>query len=354
VPILSFGTATFGGGNDAHWSVWGNTGLAEAKRLVGICLDAGVNLFDTADAYAGGESERILGAAAADYPRDSLLISSKATAPTGPGPNEFGSSRHALIRACEGSLRRLGTDYLDIYYMHAFDALTPVEETLRALDDLIRGGKVRYIGCSSFSGWHLMKALGVSLRYGWSRYVAHQVHYCLVAREFEWELMPLASDQGVGTVVWSALAGGALAGKIRRDRPPPPDSRMSKVDHARTAAVAQLHDIVDVLQRIAVEIGKTPAQVALNWVLQRPTVSSIVMGARNADQLRQNLGAAGWKLTAAQVSALDRVSDAGLPFPYWSQRLFPQLNPPPIAVADDWAERFPPPAFIGPASKASA
>ncbi|MGA8674510.1 MAG: aldo/keto reductase, partial [Candidatus Acidiferrales bacterium] len=212
VPVLSLGTGTFGGANE-FFRAWGNTGVEEATRLVDICLEAGLNMFDTADIYSDGESEKVLGAAIAGR-RDKVLISTKATFKTGSGPNEVGSSRYHLIQACEASLRRLKTDYIDLYQMHGFDALTPVEETLSALNDLVHSGKVRYIGCSNFSGWHLMKSLDVSERYGWARYVAHQAYYSLVGREYEWELMPLGLDQGVGCVVWSPLGWGRLTGKI--------------------------------------------------------------------------------------------------------------------------------------------
>ena len=226
VPVLSFGTATFGGVGD-FFKAWGSTDVAEAKRLIDICLEHGVNFFDTANVYSRGRSEEVLGAALAGR-RDEVLIGTKATFPMGDRPNDIGSSRYSLIRACEASLRRLGTDYIDVYYMHGFDATTPVEETLSALDDLTRSGKIRYIGCSNFSGWHLMKSLSVSERYGWSRYVANQAYYSLASREFEWELMPLALDQKVGTVVWSALAGGALSGKLRRGQPAPSGSRLAQ------------------------------------------------------------------------------------------------------------------------------
>ncbi|MEP7246318.1 MAG: aldo/keto reductase, partial [Gammaproteobacteria bacterium] len=246
------------------------------------------------------------------------------------GPNDSGASRHALVNACEASLKRLGTDYIDVYYMHGFDAMSPVYETLSALDDLIRAGKIRYIGCSNFSGWHLMKSLSVSERYGWSRYVAHQAYYSLASREFEWELMPLALDQKVGTVVWSALAGGALSGKMRRGQPLPASSRLATADFLAGARSEKLYDTVDVLDQIANELGKTVSQVALNWVLQRPSVVSIVVGARNEEQLRQNLGAVGWSLNAAQMARLDAASETRPIYPYWHQRGFAALNPPPV------------------------
>ena len=331
VPVLSFGTATFGGVGE-FFKAWGTTQVEEAKRLVDICLEGGINFFDTANVYSSGHSEEVLGGAIAGR-RDKVLISTKGTFPMGSGPNDSGSSRHALISACEASLRRLGTDYIDVYYMHGFDALTPVEETLSALDDLIRAGKIRYIGCSNFSGWHLMKSLSVSERYGWARYIAHQAYYSLASREFEWELMPLALDQNVGTVVWSALAGGALSGKMRRGQPLPPESRLATADFLAGARSDKLFDIVDVLEELAKETGHTVSQVALNWVLQRPTIVSIVVGARNEAQLKQNLGAVGWALTQAQVARLDAVSETRPIYPYWHQRNFAERNPPPVPVA---------------------
>ncbi len=289
VPVLSLGTGTFGGANE-FFRAWGNTGVEEATRLVDICLEAGLNMFDTADIYSDGESEKVLGAAIAGR-RDKVLISTKATFKTGSGPNEVGSSRYHLIQACEASLRRLKTDYIDLYQMHGFDALTPVEETLSALNDLVHSGKVRYIGCSNFSGWHLMKSLDVSERYGWARYVAHQAYYSLVGREYEWELMPLGLDQGVGCVVWSPLGWGRLTGKIRRNKPLPEVSRLHKTaDYGPPVSNELVYKVVDAADEIAKETGKTIAQIALNWLLQRPTVANVIMGARNEEQLRQNLG----------------------------------------------------------------
>jgi aryl-alcohol dehydrogenase-like predicted oxidoreductase len=330
VPVLSFGTGTFGGGND-FFRAWGSSDVAEASRLIDTCLAAGVTLFDTADVYSNGLSEEILGQALAGR-RDQALISTKATFRMGAGPNEVGSSRHHLVHSCEASLRRLKTDYLDIYTMHGFDAQTPVEETLRTLDDLVQSGKVRYIGCSNFSGWHLMKSLAVSEKYGWSRYVAHQAYYSLIGREYEWELMPLALDQKVGTVVWSPLAGGYLTGKVRRNQPPPPDSRQHLLKGQEPPIVAEvLYNIVDALDEVAGETGKTPAQIALNWLLQRPTVVSVIIGARNEAQLQQNLGAVGWQLTGEQVAKLDAASDIKPIYPYWHQRGFIERNPLPVA-----------------------
>ncbi len=324
VPVFSFGTATFGGVGD-FFKAWGSTDVKEARRLVDICFEAGVNFFDTADGYSSGRSEEILGEALGDK-RKQAIVSTKATFSTGPGPNDVGSSRYHLISACEASLRRLKTDHIDLYYMHGMDALTPVEETLNALDHLVQSGKVRYIGCSNYSGWHLMKSLNASDRYGWPRYVAHQVYYSLVGRELEWELMPVGVDQGVGSVIWSPLAGGALTGKIRRNKPAPPDSRIGSSDFI-PYDTETLYNVVDALDVVAKEVNKTIAQVALNWLLQRPTVSSLVVGARNEEQLRQNLGAIGWNLTPAQVAALDKASELKAAYPYWHQNLFPELIP---------------------------
>lgn len=328
VPVLSFGTATFGGGSD-FYRAWGSTDVAEAKRMIDICLEAGATFFDTANSYSTGLAEEILGAAIAGR-RDSIILATKATFPMGSGPNDVGSSRHALIRACDDSLRRLGTDHVDLYYMHGFDENTPVDETLRALDDLVRSGKVRYIGCSNFSGWHLMKSLATAERYGWSPYVAHQAYYSLVSREYEWELMPLALDQGVATVAWSPLAGGALSGKVRRGQPVVEGTRLSQLGLDRAGDIDTLYAIVDVLEQVAEAVGRTVSQVAINWVLTRPTVASVVIGARTEAQLRENLSSVGWTLDAAQVAMLDAASERSPIYPYWHQRLNPRLNTPPV------------------------
>lgn len=328
VPVLSFGTATFGGGND-FFKAWGNTQVEEATRLIDICLDAGINLFDTADVYSQGLSEEILGKAI-EGKRNRLLISTKATFPFGKGPNNQGSSRYRLIKQVEGSLKRLGTDHIDIYHMHGFDGNTPVEETLRALDDLIQSGKVRYIAASNFSGWHLMKSLAASDKYGWNRYVAHQVYYSLANREYEWELMPLAIDQKVGAIVWSPLAAGKLGGRYRRDKLVPGDGRVAQGGSPVPAHAIDdelLYNIVDAMDVIAAETNKTVAQVALNWLLQRPTVSSIIIGARTEQQLRQNIEATGWNLTTDQVKILDAASEVPTIYPYWHQRQNLTLNP---------------------------
>jgi aryl-alcohol dehydrogenase-like predicted oxidoreductase len=328
VPALAFGTATFGGGSE-FYRAWGSTDVAEAKRLIAMCLDAGVSFFDTANSYSFGRAEEILGAAIAGR-RAELLLATKATFPIGPGPNDAGSSRHFVMRACEDSLRRLGTDHIDLYYMHGFDQHTPVEETLRALDDLVASGKVRYVACSNFSGWHLMKSLAIADRYGWSPYVAHQAYYSLVARDYEWELMPLAVDQGIGTVVWSPLAGGALSGKLRRGEPVPESTRVSQLGLERAGDLDVMYDIIDALEQISAQTGYSVAQVALNWVLHRPTVATVVLGARTGDQLRANLGVTEWKLDEEHVARLDRVSERRPAYPYWHQRLNPRLNTPPV------------------------
>jgi aryl-alcohol dehydrogenase-like predicted oxidoreductase len=332
VPVLSYGTGTFGGGSE-FFRAWGASDVAEATRLVDICLEAGVNLFDTADVYSNGLSETILGKAVAGR-RDQVLISTKATFRMGAGPNDLGSSRYHLIQACEASLRRLGTDYIDIYHLHGFDALTPVEEVLSTLNQLVVSGKVRYIACSNFSGWHLMKSLAASDRYGWARYVGHQVYYSLIGREYEWELMPLALDQGVGALVWSPLGWGRLTGKIRRGHALPAESRLhTTAGQGPQVADEYLYKVVDALDAVAAETGKSVSQVALNWLVQRPSISSVIMGARNEEQLRQNLGAVGWNLTAAQVAKLDRASEVTPVYPYWHQRQFLERNPAPVPLA---------------------
>lgn len=327
VSELSFGTATFGGGNE-FFKAWGETDVAGAKSLLDLCIDKGVNLIDSSDAYSGGKAEEILGDAIAGN-RDKLLISTKASFRTGDNVNSIGSSRHHLIEACEASLRRLKTDHIDIWQMHAFDAKTPVEETLRALDDLVTSGKVRYVGCSNFSGWQLMKSLSVSEQRGWSRYIAHQAYYSLVGREYEWELMPLAIAEGVGTIVWSPLAGGRLSGKISRNRKAPEGSRTASLGaYGHSIPEEQFFDLIDVLEQIAGETGKSVSQVSLRWVLQRPTVSSVIVGARNREQLAQNLETTGFELSADQMERLNAVSDKDRVYPYWHQQTtFSERNP---------------------------
>ena len=329
VPALSFGTGTFGGATE-FFKAWGTTDGAEASRLIDICLEAGVNLFDTADIYSDGRSEEVLGKAL-EGKRDRALISTKTTFRLGDGPNDVGSSRYHLRRALEASLRRLGTDYIDIYHLHGFDALTPVEEVQETLNTFVREGKVRYIAASNFSGWHLMKSLAVAERYGWTRFVAHQVYYSLLGRDYEWELMPLGLDQKVGALVWSPLGWGRLTGKVRRGQPLPEVSRLHETAQmGPQVSDERLYTVVDALDAVAAETGKSVPQVALNWLLQRPTVSSVIVGARTEEQLRQNLAAAGWNLTAEQVAALDKSSAQQAVYPYWHQHQFAERNPLPV------------------------
>jgi aryl-alcohol dehydrogenase-like predicted oxidoreductase len=328
VPVLTLGTGTFGGKGEL-FKAWGNTGVLEAKRLVGLCLDAGLNMFDSADIYSDGMAEGILGKAIAGR-RGQVLISTKATFRSGDGPNEVGSSRFHLIRAVEGALKRLGTDYIDLFQLHGFDAMTPVEETLSTLDTLVRAGKIRYVGCSNFSGWHLMKSLAVADRYGYPRYVAHQAYYSLIGRHYEWELMPLGLDQKVGAVVWSPLGWARLTGKIRRSQPLPKVSRLQSklnADIGPKVPDEYLYAVIDVIEEIAKETGKTVPQIALNWLSQRPTVSTLIVGARNEKQLQDNLGAIGWNLTPEQMKRLDTASAIPPIYPYFHQKGFPERNP---------------------------
>ena len=330
VPALTFGTGTFGGGNE-FFKAWGASDVKEATRLVDICLEAGLCMFDSADAYSNGMSEEILGQAIKGRRHD-VIISTKGSFRRGPGANQIGHTRHHLINAVDASLKRLGTDYIDLYQLHAYDSLTPAEESLGVLDDLVRAGKLRYIGCSNFSGWHLMKSLAVSEKYGLARYVAHQAYYSLIGRDYEWELMPLAVEQKVGTVVWSPLGWGRLGGKLRRGQPLPAESRLQSqlvIDKGPPVPNEHVFKIVDAIDAIARETGKSNAQIALNWLLQRPSVSTIIIGARNEEQLRQNLGAVGWTLSREQVAKLDAASAVTLPYPYWHQRsTFIDRNPP--------------------------
>ncbi len=327
VPVLCFGTATFGGG-DEFFRAWGDTDVAEATRLIDLCMEAGVQFFDTADVYSQGRAEEILGAAIKHLPRESVLISTKATFQFGEGVNNSGSSRYHLTRQIEGSLKRLKTDYIDVYHMHGFDALTPFEETLSTLDTFVREGKVRYIAASNFSGWHLQKSMDVSEKYGWECYVAHQVYYSLVGRDYEWELMPQAYGQGLGALVWSPLGWGRLTGKIRRGQPMPEVSRLHKAaEGGPVVADELLYKVVDAIEAVATEIGKTVPQIALNWILCKPTISSVIIGARNEQQLRDNLAAASFTLTKEQVAKLDEASAPQVAYPYWHQRLFQDRNP---------------------------
>ncbi len=330
VPVLSFGAGTFGGSGPL-FGAWGTTDAVEARRLVDICLEAGVNLFDTADVYSAGASEEVLGQAIQGR-RDAVLISTKTALPTGDGPADWGTSRSRLIRSVDEALRRLGTDYIDLLQLHAFDASTPIEEVLSTLDGLVKAGKLRYVGASNFAGWELMKSLALSEKHTYPRYVAHQVYYSLAGRDYEWELMPLGADQNVGALVWSPLAWGRLTGKIRRGQPLPEKSRLHETaSFGPPVDDEKLFDIVDVLDEIVAETGKTVPQIAINWLVGRPTVSSVIIGARNEEQLRQNLGAVGWSLSKEQVGKLDKVSAVMSPYPYFpyrNQEGFAKLNPP--------------------------
>ncbi|MBF6231973.1 aldo/keto reductase [Nocardia farcinica] len=330
VPALSFGAGTFGGRGEL-FGAWGDTDVAEARRLVDICLDAGITMFDTADVYSDGASEQVLGAAIKGR-RDRVLISTKASLPTGPGPNEAGSGRARLIAAVEGSLRRLGVDHIDLFQLHAFDARTPVIEVLATLDDLVRAGKIRYVGASNFAGWQLMKSLAAAEESGYPRYVAHQVYYSLVGRDYEWELMPLGLDQGVGAVVWSPLGWGRLTGRIRRGAPLPAGSRLHRTAQAGPPVDDELlYRVVDVLDDIAAETGRTVPQIALNWLLTRPSVATVLVGARDEHQLRQNLGAVGWQLDPDHLARLSEAGAVTPPYPYYPYHRLPdfaRLNPP--------------------------
>jgi len=329
VPVLSFGAGTFGGKGD-FFKEWGSTDVTEARRLIDICLDAGVTMFDSADIYSDGASEAILGQAIKGR-RDQVIISTKATFRVDDGPNNVGSSRFHLTRAVDNALKRLGTDYIDLFQLHGFDAKTPITEVLSTLDDLVRAGKIRYTGVSNFSGWHLMKSLDVADRYGYPRYVANQTYYSLIGRDYESELMPLGLDQGVGAVVWSPLGWGRLTGKIRRGQPLPELSRLHKTaDKGPQVPDEYLYKVIDALDVVAQETGKTITQIALNWLLQRPTVATVLIGARDEAQLRQNLGAVGWNLSAEQVAKLDAASAVTPIYPYWHQQGFDERNPAPV------------------------
>lgn len=330
VPALSFGAGTFGG-QGPLFGAWGTTDAREARRLVDICLEAGLTLFDTADVYSNGASEEVLGEAIKGR-RNEVLISTKTSLPMGDGPNDAGSSRPRLIKAVEDALRRLGTDHIDLLQLHAFDAHTPIEEVLSTLGDLVRTGKLRYVGVSNFAGWELMKSLALAEKHGYPRYVAHQVYYSLVGRDYEWELMPLGRDQGVGALVWSPLGWGRLTGKLRRGQPLPEGSRLHQTaEFGPPVDDERLYSVVDALDEVAKETGRSVPQIAINWLLQRPTVSSVIIGARNEEQLRQNLGAVGWSLTAEQIARLDAASSVTAPYPYFPYRRqegFARLNPP--------------------------
>ncbi|WP_327257019.1 aldo/keto reductase [Streptomyces sp. NBC_01244] len=332
VPELSFGAGTFGG-QGPLFGAWGDTGVQQARRLVDICIDAGVTMFDTADVYSAGASEEVLGAALKGR-RDQVLISTKAGLPMGDGPGGAGTSRSRLITSVDDALRRLDTDHIDLFQLHAFDAGTPVEEVLSALDALVRAGKIRYTGISNFSGWQAMKSLAAADLHGRPCYVAHQVHYSLVGRDYEWELLPLGLDQGLGAIVWSPLGWGRLTGKIRRGQPLPAGSRLhDTADYGPPVEDEYLYRVIDALDEIAGETGRAVPQIALRWLLQRPTVSSVIIGARNEEQLRQNLGAVGWTLAPEQMAKLDAASSRTAPYPYFPyhrQEGFARLNPPAV------------------------
>jgi len=319
VSTLSFGAMTFGGSRSDFFRPVGTTELEEAREQVAMCLDAGVNLFDTADAYSFGASEEILGAALGAR-RPEALLATKLHVRTGPGANDVGQSRLHVVAAVDASLRRLGTDWIDLLQVHAFDGRTDLEETLRALDDLVRAGKVRYIGCSNYAAWHLMKALSISERRGFARYAVLQAHYSLVARELEWELMPLCLDQSVGILVWSPMAGGFLTGKFRRGQAAPEGARAARNGPpGGLPDEEQAMDVVEVLVEIAAQRGVTPPQVALNWVLARPGITSAIVGARNAAQLTDLLATVQWTLEQEEVDRLDRASAVRIPYPQWHQ-----------------------------------
>jgi aryl-alcohol dehydrogenase-like predicted oxidoreductase len=332
VPVLSYGTSTFGG-QGPFFSALGSSGVDDARRLVDICLEAGVNLFDSADVYSNGAAEEVLGAAIAGR-RDKVLISTKMSLPTGRGSNDAGSSRLRLINGTHAALKRLNTDYIDLLQLHGFDAFTPIEEVLSTLDQLVSAGKVRYVGVSNFFGWHLMKSLALSAQHGWPRYIAHEVYYSLIGRDYEWELMSLGLDQGVGAMVWSPLGWGRLTGKIRRGQPLPKDSRLNETEKLSPPVDEErLYRVVDALDAVAAETGKTIPQIAIAWLLTRPTVSTVIIGARNETQLRDNLGATGWSLTSQQIKQLDDASAVMPAYPYYSYRIergFRRINPPPV------------------------
>lgn len=320
VSRLCFGTMTFGGTHG--FETLGKATEDEAKRQVDICLESGVNIFDTADMYSRGLSEEFLGKAIGPKRREKAIIATKVFFRMGDELHDIGLSRKHIINACEDSLRRLGTDYIDLYQLHNFDSFTPLEETLSALNTLVEQGKVRYIGCSNFAGWQLMKAVGISERKGYQPLISQQVNYSLVARELEWELIPLSLDQKIGILVWSPLAFGLLSGKYRRDQPKPDNTRLAFWEAPGTINWEQLYDIIDVLEEIAALRKKTIPQVALNWLLRRPGISSIIIGARNEQQLRDNLGAVGWSLSEEETRRLEKVSEVPEIYPYWHQHKY--------------------------------
>ncbi len=333
VPALGFGTGTFGG-KGPLFSAWGKTDVEQARGLVSLALEAGATFFDTADVYSDGASEEILGAALKGR-RQEAIISSKIGLRVGAGANDAGASRHHLVRGVEQALRRLDTDYIDLLQIHQFDAMTRLETMMSTLDTLVRSGKVRYIGASNFSGWQLMKAMGISAHRGLEPIVAHQTYYSLLGRDYEWELMPLALDQGVGAVVWSPLGWGRLTGKIRRGQPLPAFSRLHETQRfAPPVDQELLYRVVETLDEVAEEVSKSIPQVAINWLLRRPTVSTVLIGARNETQLTDNLGAVGWSLTPAQVAKLDKASEVTPPYPYYPywNGMFAERSPAPVQV----------------------
>jgi aryl-alcohol dehydrogenase-like predicted oxidoreductase len=317
VSVLTMGTMTFGG--TGGFGDVGSTGLVEARRQVDMCLDAGVNLIDTADVYSAGLSEEIVGEVL-DGRRDRALLATKVRMEMGEGPNDAGLSRHHVITGCEASLRRLRTDHIDLYQVHEWDGQTPLEETLEALDQLVSSGKVRYVGASNYTAWQLMKALGVAERTGLPRFVSQQIYYSLQAREAEYELIPLAVDQGLGVLVWSPLAGGLLSGKYRRDHEAPAGSRQL-TDWGEPPVYDQegLYDIIEALVGIGAEHGVSAAQVALAYTLGKPAVTSLVIGARTSEQLADNLAAASLTLAESERELLDKISSPPLIYPYWHQ-----------------------------------
>jgi len=317
VSVLTMGTMTFGG--RGGFAAVGSTGADEARRQVDQCLAAGVNLFDTADVYSGGLAEEILGQALKGR-RDDVLVATKVRMSMGAGPNDAGLSRHHIVTGCEASLRRLGTDHIDLYQLHEWDGLTPLEETLEALDFLVRSGKVRYVGVSNYAGWQLMKALGTADRLGLPRFISQQIYYSLQARDAEYELIPAAVDQGLGVLVWSPLAGGLLSGKYRRDQQPPAGSRqLTDWNEPPVRDQDALYQTVDVLLSIGAERGVSAAQVALGYLLGQPAVTSLVVGAKTAEQLADNLAAADLVLTEDERDRLEKVSALPLIYPYWHQ-----------------------------------
>jgi aryl-alcohol dehydrogenase-like predicted oxidoreductase len=327
VSVLSFGTMSFAG---KQQSVVGTTDVPEARRLIDRCLDAGVNLFDSADVYAAGESERVLGEALKGR-RDRVVLATKVNGLMGDGPNDRGQSRSHIISGCEASLRRLGTDWIDLYQVHSWDGQTPLDETLSALDYLVRSGKVRYIGCSNYSAWHLMKALGVANRLNVQAYATQQINYSLLVREAEYELVPIAIAEGVGILVWSPLAGGFLSGKFRRGETPVEGTRFAAQGNRDSFDLEHGYDVVEAVADIAEARGVSPSQVALNWLTRRAGVSSVLVGARTEEQLADNLNAATWALSDAELDRLDQLTAPRMLYPYWHQAFSARLSP-----ADEW------------------